>query len=251
MYGIGIDVGSTFTKYCVMSDDFEVIECFTEKTPIKQNQYFEERIKSIKSKYEDAVIVSCGYGKGNVNSLKKINELTALAVGANYVRPDLNVILDIGGQDTKIVTQKNGKLTNFFVNDKCAAGSGQFLINALRQLGLLFEDIDLTCTYEKNITLSSTCAVFAQSEIVELIAANVEEKDIIRAVLTQIFTQAKFLIKKIQSNKILISGGLSQIPGIDIYAQEVLGIECYSVNRGGYLASIGCALQGINENSFK
>ena len=241
MYGIGIDVGSTFTKYCVMSDDFEVIECFTEKTPIKQNQYFEERIKSIKSKYEDAVI----------NSLKKINELTALAVGANYVRPDLNVILDIGGQDTKIVTQKNGKLTNFFVNDKCAAGSGQFLINALRQLGLLFEDIDLTCTYEKNITLSSTCAVFAQSEIVELIAANVEEKDIIRAVLTQIFTQAKFLIKKIQSNKILISGGLSQITGIDIYAQEVLGIECYSVNRGGYLASIGCALHGINENSFK
>ncbi len=110
MYGIGIDVGSTFTKYCVMSDDFEVIECFTEKTPIKQNQYFEERIKSIKSKYEDAVIVSCGYGKGNVNSLKKINELTALAVGANYVRPDLNVILDIGGQDTKIVTQKKWKI---------------------------------------------------------------------------------------------------------------------------------------------
>lgn len=49
----------------------------------------------------------------------------------------------------------------------------------------------------------------------------------------------------------MISGGLSQITGIDIYAQEVLGIECYSVNRGGYLASIGCALHGINENSFK
>ena len=73
--------------------------------------------------YPDAKVTSCGYGKRNVSELKSINELTALAKGFFFVTGKDGIILDIGGQDTKIISQENGKLKKFFINDKCAAGA--------------------------------------------------------------------------------------------------------------------------------
>ena len=246
MYGIGIDVGSTFTKYCIISERSEIVECFKEKTPIRQSQYFEHRIKTIEERYKNIKIVSCGYGKRNIDSVMQINELTALAIGANYLKPDIDVILDIGGQDIKAIRQKKGKLFSFFVNDKCAAGSGQFLISTLNQLGKRFEEIKLSCENKSNITLASPCAVFAQSEIVELIAENVKEDDIVQAVVEHIFTQAKSILNKINVEKALISGGFSQISNIEVIAEKILGVECVTLEQGAYLSAIGCALSAVN-----
>lgn len=252
MYGIGIDVGSTFTKYCIMSNQLEIVKCFKEKTPVRQTQYFEEKNNQLMELYKEAKIVSCGYGKGNINGIKQINELTALALGANYVEPNIEIILDIGGQDTKVIRQKDGRLLNFFVNDKCAAGSGQFLINTLTQLNMKFKDIEVLGRQKNNnVVLSSACAVFAQSEIVELIAKNTEADDIIEAVLKHIFVQAKKILNKVRIEKILISGGFSQIPDIECYASKILGVECVSLKEGCYLSAIGCALSAMRENKRK
>ena len=77
------------TKYCIISERSEIVECFKEKTPIRQSQYFEHRIKTIEERYKNIKIVSCGYGKRNIDSVMQINELTALAIGANYLKPDI------------------------------------------------------------------------------------------------------------------------------------------------------------------
>jgi predicted CoA-substrate-specific enzyme activase len=241
MFRIGIDVGSTYTKYCVLDGGNHIVELSAENTPVRQKEYFEKKIREYREKYPDARICSCGYGKGNTGSVKETNELSALAKGVFFVYPDEHVVLDIGGQDTKVIRQEDGNLKQFFLNDKCAAGSGLFLANVCRMLDLSLSDVELVPEEETTIHLSSVCAVFAQSEIVELIAANVDERMIVSAVVKQIFTQAKPLLGKIQTDHILLSGGMSNIKGIERYAGNILGIECMAGEKGQFLAAVGAA----------
>ena len=99
---IGIDIGSTYTKYCVMNGG-EITKLFSEVTPVRQKKYFEDVCEKLKIKYPNSKIISCGYGKKNIANAKNINELTALARGSFYVMPEFELVLDIGGQDTKII----------------------------------------------------------------------------------------------------------------------------------------------------
>ncbi len=242
MYRIGIDVGSTYTKYCIRNGSC-IETLFMEKTPIRQKEYFEEKLRSFIRKYPNARIKSCGYGKKNVTDLETISELSALAKGSHFMSGCEGTILDVGGQDTKIILQKEGELKEFFVNDKCAAGSGMFLTSTLNMMGIKFEDINLAKVKGVPMKLSSVCAVFAQSEIVELIAANRTEEEICQAVLWQIFIKAKLLLSKMdETDKIFLSGGLSQIDGITSFAAKALGVECITIKNGAYLAAIGCTL---------
>lgn len=242
MYKIGIDVGSTYTKYCVIKDQNEIVELSSEKTPIRQKDYFEAKIFELKAKYADSSIVSCGYGRKNVSSVNNINELIALAKGVDFVDGNQSTILDIGGQDTKIIRQKGGNLEEFFINDKCAAGSGLFLSNVCNLLNVDILELTPINPNKIEINLSSVCAVFAQSEIVELISNNVDERVIVSAVLKHIFLQAKKLLSKIECDSVMVTGGLSTIKGIDVLASQVLDKRCFVPHYSNFLSAIGCAL---------
>ena len=244
MYSVGVDIGSTYTKYCVMNGE-KIEKLFCEKTPVRQKEYFENKASEFLSEYPNASIVSCGYGRENISSLKRINELTALARGVGYVCPECELVLDIGGQDTKIIRQKNGQLKEFFVNDKCAAGSGIFLSNVLNMLGEDFDSIDLTGAKEPEIHLSSVCAVFAQSEIVEIISKiSPGGGTIIEAVIWQIFKKAAPLLDKVEGDEILFSGGLSGISGIESFAGLALGKSVKACYQGRFFSAIGAAIIG-------
>ena len=225
MHKIGIDIGSTYTKYCIMNEKNDITKLFSEKTPIRQKEYFEAKLDELTESYPSSNIVSCGYGKKNIQALKNINELTALALGGHFLVPDSDIILDIGGQDTKIIRQENGRLKEFFINGKCAAGSGMFLANVLRMLEKDFSEIDLTGIDTTPLKLSSVCAVFASSEIVTLLADNVDEDDIVRGVIWHILIQAKLLLKKVKRSKILLSGGFTKIPGFVIMQKMPLNVN--------------------------
>ena len=240
MIRVGIDVGSTYTKYCVM-DEGAVITLSMDQTPVRQSVFFEEKVRGVQGRYPDGEIISCGYGRSNVSAVKTINELTALAMGSFLASGKDGLVLDIGGQDTKLIEQRQGKLTRFFMNDKCAAGSGMFLMNTLRMLGVSFHDIDLTDVGQPKIRLSSVCAVFAQSEIVERIADNESEMEIIHGVIWQIFVKARALLSKVYLRPLILSGGFSQIKGIEGFAGQALGTECRILENGAYLAAMGCA----------
>ena len=247
MYSVGVDIGSTYTKYCVMNGG-KIEKLFCEKTPLRQKEYFENNARELRSEYPNASIVSCGYGRGNISSLKRINELTALARGVGYVCPEHELVLDIGGQDTKIIRQKNGQLKEFFVNDKCAAGSGIFLANVLNMLGEDFDSIDLTGAKEPEIRLSSVCAVFAQREIVEIIAkSSPESAEIITSVIWQILKKSEPLLDKVEGDEILLSGGLSEINGIESLASLALGKKVATVPDGRFLSAIGAAIIEFRE----
>ena len=144
MYRVGIDVGSSYTKYCVMREQEEETSLFLERTPLAQKTYFAGKLEELKETYGEISVVSCGYGKKNVAGMRNMNELTALAKGSFWSSPESELVLDIGGQDTKVIRQEKGKLKEFFVNDRCAAGSGMFLSNTCGLLGIPFEGIDLS-----------------------------------------------------------------------------------------------------------
>jgi len=243
MYRIGIDVGSTRTKYAVIDEDGHILQFFAEKTPVRQREYFSNKVKELQSKYFENVIESCGYGKENVESLNQVNELLALARGVFQVYGDDAYVLDIGGQDTKLILEQQGRLKKFFVNNKCAAGCGQFLTNVLNMLEVSFDELDIREIEEPNSKLSSVCAVFAQTEIVGLVASGcLSEKEIILRVIWQILTQAKDLLSKVDCKEILLTGGMSQIPGIDRLAEKVFGIKVLIPEYSIYLSAIGCVL---------
>jgi predicted CoA-substrate-specific enzyme activase len=225
-----------------MSEQGMIKNLFQEKTPIRQFEYFEFKIHELKGLYKDNTnIISCGYGKKNVAGLKTTNELTALARGAYYFYPEESFILDIGGQDTKIIRQEKGNLKEFFLNDKCAAGSGLFLCNVVNMFGKSLEDMALVPYNQMTIKLSSTCSVFAQSEIVEFIADNVDKDMIFSAVVFQILTQAKKLLSKVNCERLVLSGGLTKILDIKEYAENIFNVECVMGEQNAYLAAVGCA----------
>ena len=245
MISIGIDIGSTYTKYCVL-DGSDIVMLDSEKTPIRQKEYFEKKTAELDSLYPGAPIVSCGYGKNNAGSGKTVSELVALAAGAGKTAPEYNVVLDIGGQDTKIIVCGNGKLKEFFVNDKCAAGCGMFVANTTNLLQMEFRDISLLGSEQPSVKLSSTCAVFAQSEITELIADNAQPEEIMKGVIWQVLVQSKALLGKVRCDRLLFTGGLSQIPGIEIYASSVFGIPVTIPEHSAYLSAIGAAIIAAN-----
>ena len=245
MSSIGIDIGSTYTKYCVL-DGSEIVMLSSEKTPVRQKEFFEKKTSELNSLYPGAPVVSCGYGKNNAGSGKTVSELVALAAGAGKIAPDHNVVLDIGGQDTKIIVCENGKLKEFFVNDKCAAGCGMFVANTINMLQTKFCDISLGDGMQPSVKLSSTCAVFAQTEITELIAGNAQPEEIMRAVIWQVLVQSRALLGKVRADKIIFTGGLTQIPGIERYASTVFGLPVTVPENSNYLSAIGAAIIASN-----
>lgn len=239
--GIGIDVGSTYTKYCVLAGG-EPLELFCEETPVRQREHFSKRLRDIREEHGGLPAVSCGYGRGNVGGARAVSEIAALAAGAGAVDPGIGAIIDVGGQDTKRVTIRSGRVASFFVNDRCAAGCGIFLRNTLTALGVPFGEVDLTGAALPRVRLSSTCAVFAQSEIVGLIAAGEDEGEIVRAVIAQILAQARALVEREDCDSIALSGGLARIPGIGRYAEMAFGIPVAVPRHAQYLSAIGCAV---------
>ena len=227
-------------------DGSEIISLSSERTPVRQKEYFDKKTSELESLYPGASIVTCGYGRHNAGSGHSVSELVALAAGAGRTAPGHNVVLDIGGQDTKIIVCENGKLKEFFVNDKCAAGCGMFVVNTLNLLQSEFGDISLGDSKQPQVKLSSTCAVFAQSEITELIADNCQPDEIMRAVIWQILVQSKALLGKVSCDKILFTGGLSQIKGIERYAASVFGMPVDIPENSVYLSAIGAAIIAAN-----
>lgn len=190
MYSIGIDSGSRMTKFCLLDINKKIIkDYYIEET---QNDY-ESQINSliekslIKNKIEFKDIISVtttGYGRKNfTGSNGYSSEILCHAKGLNFLIPNIKTILDIGGQDSKIIRVDNGRVLDFIMNDKCAAGTGRFLEKIAFFLKVPIQDLGrLAAMSTKSLNISSTCVVFAESEIIGLLSQGYKKEDIISAV---------------------------------------------------------------------
>ena len=176
----GIDSGSTSTDVVIIDRDKNIIAQSILPTgagaAAGADRALDEALAQAGLSRSDInATVTTGYGRTAVGlGDQSITEITCHAKGAYFLDPSVRTIIDIGGQDSKVIRlDENGNVTNFVMNDKCAAGTGRFLELMARTLELSLDDMSrLGLEWKEDVTISSMCTVFAESEVVSLIAEN-------------------------------------------------------------------------------
>ena len=222
MITVGVDIGSITTKSAVMRDKVllgtRII--FTGYNAEKAGKRVYEEILSELNIQPQAVnaIVSTGYGRNSLKVADKaITEITYHAAGAYYLNPAIRTIIDIGGQDSKsIVIDDNGKVKDFAMNDKCAAGTGRFLEVMARALEVDLDNFgEISLDAENPSKISSLCTVFAESEVISLISKGEKRKNIIAGIHESIASRVASMTNRVGVIKpIMMTGGVAKNIGV-------------------------------------
>ena len=230
---IGIDLGSRTSKLAVIEDGKHIFSLH-KTTGVNPKITATDLLNKTKERLnitdkDITKIYSTGYGRNIVPfSNKKISEISCHAKGVNFIFPQANSIIDIGGQDSKgILINNKGRVLDFVMNDKCAAGTGRFLEVTANILEVTVDDLGtLALTSDKDVKVNSTCVVFAESEIIGLISQGIEANDIIRSVHLSIAKRTKNLIARLHWQKPLIfTGGVAKNIGMKYALEEMIGHE--------------------------
>lgn len=241
MITAGIDIGSVSTEVVIIGDDKEIIGSIVFASQIDIEKTANEALDSVLGSAgikRDNIdfIVATGYGRNNVPFADKaVTEITCHAMGARHIFPETKTIIDIGGQDSKaisIVSQDNGtaRVADFIMNDKCAAGTGRFLEVMAGVLNVGVKDLgELSQQSTKEVSISSMCTVFAESEVISLIHQKLPREDIISGLHTAIVRKVLSLVQRIPiQDEITLTGGVMKNIGMCEKLKEEL--PDYKVN---------------------
>ncbi|MBW2412723.1 MAG: 2-hydroxyglutaryl-CoA dehydratase [Deltaproteobacteria bacterium] len=250
MITVGIDVGSITTKAAVVEDGKLIADRlmrtgFNAKDAGKT--VFDDILAELNlAASEIDSIISTGYGRNSIDFAgKAVTEITCHAAGAHYLLPETRSVIDIGGQDSKaIAIDENGAVRNFAMNDKCAAGTGRFLevmANAL-QVGL--EDFgQFSLNAEQPSKISSLCTVFAESEVISLIAKGENRENIIAGIHESIASRVVAMANRVgMSAPIMMTGGVAKNAGVLKALETKLGHSIEVSEKTQVTGAIGAAL---------
>ncbi len=195
-----------------------------------------------------AFVISTGYGRENISFANKhVSEITCHALGMHLMNPAIRTILEIGGQDSKAIRiDEDGNVENFAMNDKCAAGCGRFLEVTARAMGVELKELgNVSARSENTVRISSTCTVFAETEIVSLVAVGTPIPDIVKGVHRSIANRAISLLRTVGVSAPLgMSGGVALNCGVVKSLEEALGTEIYLADNPQVRGAIGAAFMG-------
>jgi predicted CoA-substrate-specific enzyme activase len=199
-------------------------------------------------------VLATGYGRNNVPYAKgEMTEITCHAKGAHHLFPETRTIIDIGGQDSKAISVNDaGGATNFMMNDKCAAGSGRFLEVMARALEIELEQMgELSLQSTKEVTISSMCTVFAESEVVSAVAKGLDPHDIINGIHRAIAKRVSVLAEQMGvKERVLMSGGVAKNVGVVRALEEQLHTTLLIPKNPQLVGALGAALIAL-ERSLK
>jgi len=246
MYYIGIDIGSTASKVCVFEEN-SLVKTFVYPTgwsSVKTAEEIKKELGNMGITEENSKIVATGYGRVSVPYANKtVTEITCHAKGAAYLYGQDCTVIDIGGQDTKVITVEEGNVKSFIMNDKCAAGTGRFLELMANTLGLEIEEMTNKAQEGEPVTISSMCTVFAESEVISLIGAGKKREDIAYGVIDSITDKVKSLCQKhSEGNNYFLTGGLCDNEYIIERLSKKLGAVVKTHSKGRFAGAIGAAL---------
>lgn len=252
MLKIGLDIGSRNTKLVVFDDAANRIKFSNwSSTGVSPRVTAEELIHKAMQEMElerkmiDKWAVT-GYGRKLFpEGFKVLSEINCHAHGCLYYQPLLQTIVDIGGQDSKVIClDENGKIREFVMNDKCAAGTGRFLEMTALRLDMEVEDLSALAAFSKeDLKLNSTCVVFAESEIIGMLATAVESPDIIKAVHYSIANRIKLQMAGLDWQEPLgFTGGVAMNSDLATCLGKVLGCSVWTPEEPETTAALGAAI---------
>jgi len=239
----GIDIGSRTVKLAVFEDGQLVA------SRMRENSFDPLAIcrELVAGEVYDS-IVATGYGRhllARNMATGVVSEIKASAVGSRWIYPACRTVIDIGGQDTKaIALNPSGRLLRFEMNDKCAAGTGRFLEVMAMALACKLEEFDaLVQSSCQGYSISSTCAVFAESEVVGLIGRGVPRASVARGIADSIVTRTRTLALRVGvAAEVVFIGGVARNASFRDLLRERLGLAVHVPQDPQMVAAIGCAL---------
>ena len=278
-YFIGIDIGSTSAKTVVLDENKNIIERILLPTGWSSKETSEiilRKLNDLNFNVGNSTIVATGYGRVSVSFANKaVTEITCHGKGADYLfgaratRPyeerardscrgehcepavansaNELLVIDIGGQDTKIIQIKDGNVVDFLMNDKCSAGTGRFLEVMSNALNLKMDELCDMASKGSDTYISSLCTVFAESEVISLIGRGEKRENIafaiVDSIIKKVCQQAQKLYRK--GMKVCLTGGLSEFKYISDSLGKELKTNVEAKEDGRYAGAIGAALAGM------
>ena len=240
---VGIDIGSTASKVVVEGDK-------KEHFVLPTGWSSKETCEKIKNKLlemgvdvtsDDTKVVATGYGRIAVDFADHV--ITCHARGGRELAGGDCSIIDVGGQDTKVIIVQNGMVSDFQMNDKCSAGTGKFLEIMANRLGVTINELFDMAAAGEVIPISSLCTVFAESEVINYIGEGQKREDIAAGVVDSVANKvAQLAMKKNLPEKVILTGGLSNSTYFTKILSQKLGQTVSPTEHGRYAGALGAAI---------
>jgi predicted CoA-substrate-specific enzyme activase len=254
--GIGIDVGSTTTKSILLDKSGNIVAKSLMLTGASAVQAVEKTLHSISSSSNFDLtripVISTGYGRARVELAEKsVTEITCHSVGVHHINPDIRLLIDVGGQDSKVIrVGPTGKPEDFELNDKCSAGTGRFLEVMARVLGVSIDELGPLALESKTpCSISSTCTVFAESEVIGQIGAGKSAADIAAGVHVSLVSKITALSKRVGVKEpVCVTGGVALNPAFRHHLSKQLGVELWLPEDPQLTGALGAAVLALEEN---
>jgi (R)-2-hydroxyacyl-CoA dehydratese activating ATPase len=250
-YAAGVDVGSTQTKAVVINEDREIVATALIDTGANVVRAAENAFKTAietKNILEEEVewVIGTGYGRYRVTfGNDQITEISCHGRGAAHIFPNTRTVVDMGGQDTKAIrVSESGEIDDFCMNDKCAAGTGRFLGAAASALEIPLPELGGTAlTSDKGVRISTTCTVFAESEVLAWLGKGKRVQDILWGVHESIAKRTMGLLRRVGVNdEITFTGGVSKNVAMIKALEDVIGQKLNVSEECHYMGALGAAL---------
>ncbi|MDP4143771.1 MAG: acyl-CoA dehydratase activase [Bacillota bacterium] len=252
MYYLGVDVGSVSTDIILMDSNMNIVESMYLRTKGRPVSVIQEGFKILKQIYSDDEIM----GVGTTGSGRQIasfligadavkNEITAHAVAALEIDEDVRTIIEIGGQDSKIIILRDGIVSDFSMNTVCAAGTGSFLDRQAERLDVPIEKFgELALKSKTPVRIAGRCAVFAESDMIHKQQMGYSEEDIIRGLCEALVRNYLNNVAKGKDieKKVFFQGGVAANKGMKAAFEAELGCEVYIPKHYNMMGAIGAAL---------
>jgi (R)-2-hydroxyacyl-CoA dehydratese activating ATPase len=249
-YFAGIDIGSTMTKAIILNHGIraQVIGPTGPEHRHLANKVMEEALGRAGIDFADvAYVVATGYGRINVPFAdKQITEISCHARGVLHLFPSVGTVIDIGGQDAKGIKILNGKVADFVMNDKCAAGTGRFLEVIAQTLGVPLDQMgELSLRAETKVKISSICTIFAEQEVISQLSDGVAVEDIIAGLHDAIAGRAYRMTSKLKiEGDVVFTGGVAKNTGMVKAIEAHLGRPVLVCAEPLITGALGAALLG-------
>ncbi len=249
---IGIDAGSTTLKIVGVNGEGKILFSVVEDADPRIEEQTQELLKKLKEIHEikNPKIVATGYGSNLIKADKKVTEITCHAKGIYEYFKTGGTAVDVGGQDNKVILiSKSGKVVDFLMNDKCASGTGRFLENTAWRLKIPIEKMaELALKSDGEVQISSTCAVFAESEVISHLSRGQKLEHVIKGLHRAMVKRITSMIYAVGFNPpLMLSGGVAKNRAVVEMLEEELSEKPLIPENPQTVGAFGAALIGLSE----
>ncbi len=254
-YAAGVDVGSTQTKAVIIGESKEIVSRSLTETGANviraAEKSFEEALRGGDLREEEVeYVVGTGYGRYKVTfGNTQVTEISCHGRGAVHMFPGTKTVVDMGGQDTKAIrVSTTGEIVDFCMNDKCAAGTGRFLGAASSALDIPLGELGPTALRgERAVKISTTCTVFAESEVLSWLGKGKKIEDILLGVHQSIAARSAGLLRRVGiEEEVTFTGGVARNLAMIETLNQRLGLKVNVSEESHYMGALGAALFALD-----